>query len=51
MSSTNDITGDKIQTRPSTDAYRNSPFWDKRKEQKDGKPKEGEPSKDNMAGR
>jgi hypothetical protein len=29
MTAKNDITGDSIQTKPSTEAYRTSPYWDK----------------------
>ena len=28
MTTKNDVTGDLIQSKPATDAYRNSPFWD-----------------------
>ena len=27
----NSVTGDKIQTKPTTDAYRSSPYWETRK--------------------
>ena len=27
MTTHNDITGDTIMSKPTTDAYRNSPFW------------------------
>lgn len=31
MSSTNNITGDRLRSRPSTDAFRNSSFWETRR--------------------
>jgi len=31
MTTHNDITGDTIMSKPLTDAYRNSPFWETRK--------------------
>lgn len=30
MAAKNDITGDEIRSKPNSDAYRNSPFWDKK---------------------
>lgn len=33
----NDITGDNIKSRPSNEAYRENPLWDKLEKQKKGK--------------
>ena len=49
MSSKNDITGDRMTSKPSSEAYRNSPFWDniaKNKKQDESKDKESHPDKD-----
>lgn len=35
MSSINDITGDRLISKPSTDAYRDNKFWDKPRDVED----------------
>jgi len=54
MSSINDITGDRLLSKPPTDKYRDG--WDRifgntPKEKVDESATKGKPSKDNMAGR
>lgn len=35
MTTRNDVTGDKIQSKPNSEAYRNNPYWDKKAKEKD----------------
>lgn len=35
MATKNDITGDSIKSKPASDAYRESPYWDNLKKEKE----------------
>jgi len=48
MATSNNITGDKLISKPANDNYRNSPFWETRKNATDNKIGGGSSNRDEV---